>query len=151
MTFSRNTASGAAQESRQDQDFPDYDDAGLAARLRQSVSTVRTWRSNQPDRLPPGVRVGRTWLYDKNVVEKWLAAKRESAPLAVAKVPTAPAQPSGKRRGKPSKQEVAAAKAMGLTVPVWRARQEGSVLHPVGDAKRPGRPRKTAPTQRESL
>lgn len=109
----------------QTSEFPDLDDAGLAARLRQSVSTVRAWRSRNPDRLPPGVRVGRVWLYDRLVVEQWLAAKRQSVALAAAKVKAAPTESNGKRRGKPSRQEVAAAKAMGLTVPAWRALQKG--------------------------
>ena len=124
MNSSINTALGAAQESRQYQDFPDFDDVGLAARLRLSVSTLRAWRCRHPERLPPGVRVGRVWLYDKQVVEEWLAAKRESVPRASS---AAPSQSGAKRRGKPSKEEATAAKSMGLTVPAWRARQAGGV------------------------
>ena len=120
------TTSGESQQSRRDE-FPDLDDAGLAARLRQSVSTLRAWRSRHPDRLPPGVRVGRIWLYDKNVVEEWLAAKRESTIPAAVKSRGSAIRSSGKRRGKPSNEEVAAAKAMGLTVPAWRARLAGGV------------------------
>lgn len=105
--------------------LPDYDDAGLAVRLRQAVNTIRAWRSRHPDRLPPGVQVGRVWLYDKAVVEEWLASRRESAPRAGVKVLPASVQSNGKRRGKPTKEETAAATAMGLSVPAWRARQAG--------------------------
>lgn len=127
MACSGNAVSGTTQESRQYQDFPDFDDIGLAARLRLSVSTLRAWRCRHPERLPPGVRVGRIWLYDKQVVEGWLAAQRERASRVAEKVPAVAAQSSGRRRGKPSNEEAAAAKAMGLTVPVWRARQAGGV------------------------
>ena len=118
-----------ARESRQygRDEFPDLDDAGLAARLRQSVNTIRSWRSRHPDRLPPGVQVGRIWLYDKGVVEAWLAARRELAARAGVKEPTTTAQSNGKRRGKPTKDETAAAMAMGLSVPAWRARHAGGV------------------------
>lgn len=144
MVLTEVTTSGDAQRSRPDE-FPDLDDAGLAARLRQSVSTLRAWRSRQPDRLPPGVRVGRIWLYDKKVVEEWLAARRAMAPCSAVKMPAARAESSYKRRGKPSKKEAAAAQAMGLTVPAWRARQAG------GDAKNLDLLQKPTPTVTEGL
>lgn len=125
MASSGNAALGTAQESRQHQEFPDYDDIGLAARLRLSVSTLRAWRCRYPERLPPGVRVGRIWLYDKKVVEEWLASKRESAPRTEIKAPIGAPCSGVRRRGKPSKDETAAAKALGLTVPAWRARITG--------------------------
>lgn len=119
------TTSDEVQESCRDRHFPDFDDAGLAARLRLSVSTIRAWRCRHPERLPPGVRIGRSWLYDKNVVERWLAAERESSPSNSLKTSTSTLLPSFKRRGKPSKNETTSAKAVGLTVPVWRAMQAG--------------------------
>lgn len=104
-------------------DFPDFDDIGLAARLRQSVNTVRAWRSRDPSRLPPGIKIGRVWLYNKKVVEDWLAAERNWIPGPQLKM----AELSSKmnRRGKPSRRETEAARAMGLTVPAWRAQQVG--------------------------
>lgn len=125
-TSSSITVSGKLQECRADHDFPDFDDAGLAARLRLSVSTVRAWRCRNPERLPLGVQVGRIWLYDKKVVEKWLADRRDPVPQSLLKASAAPLE-SSKRRGKPSNAEVAAAKALGLTVPVWRARHAEGV------------------------
>lgn len=133
MAISENAASGTPQ------DFPDFDDAGLAARLRISVSTLRAWRCHDSERLlPPGVQVGRTWLYDKSVVERWLASRRESTPRVAIRQPAVPTKSSGKRRGKPSNAETAAAKALGVTVPVWRATQARDLASSVGDAKRRG-------------
>ena len=110
---------------QQSGEFPDLDDAGLALRLRQSISTIRAWRCRHPQRLPPGIRVGRIWLYDKEVVEKWLAAKRMPTPQTIAKEPVEPTLTGTGRRGKPSKEESTAAKMMGLTVPAWRNWKSG--------------------------
>lgn len=108
------------------EDFPDFDDIGLAARLRQSVNTVRAWRSRNPARLPPGAKVGRVWLYNKRGVEDWLAAQSNRIPSHQMKKPATTAEPLNiKRRGKPSRRETEAAEAMGLTVPAWRARLVG--------------------------
>ena len=112
---------------RQSSEFPDLDDAGLALRLRQSISTIRAWRCRHPERLPPGIRVGRIWLYDKEVVEKWLAAKRMPIPQSITKTLVASTQLGIRRRGKPTREESAAAKMMGLTVPEWRNRRSGGL------------------------
>lgn len=110
---------------QQSGEFPDLDDAGLALRLRQSISTIRAWRCRHPERLPPGIRVGRIWLYDKEVVETWLAAMRMATPQTIAKEPVEPTLSGTGRRGKPTKEESTAAKMMGLTVPAWRNWQSG--------------------------
>lgn len=107
----------------QSEDFPDFDDAGLAARLRQSISTIRSWRSRDPQKLPPGVRIGRVWLYGKKATEDWLIARYAPSPSALlGEQPIA--KTSRKRRGKPSNAEVSAANRAGLTVPTWRAQQD---------------------------
>ncbi len=105
------------------EEFPDLDDEGLAARLRQSVHTIRSWRSRNPEKLPPGVQVGRVWLYDKKITDEWLAAKRLARTPATPASPESRDQPSHRRRGKPSKAEVTAAEKSGLTVPAWRELQ----------------------------
>lgn len=125
MELSVNAEQGLVQAPHPT-DFPDFDDAGLAARLRISISTLRAWRCRSPHRLPPGVQVGRSWLYDKNVVEGWLSARRVTVPsISTATNFSQPVLIGVKRRGKPSREETEAAKKMGLTVPAWRARQAG--------------------------
>lgn len=120
MTKHLANASGTLAHS---EDFPDLDDAGLAARLRQSISTIRSWRSRSPEKLPPGVRVGRVWLYRKETTEEWLAARHSMHGSRISSEQTA-APTRNKRRGKPSNAEIAAASKAGLTVPAWRAQQQ---------------------------
>lgn len=124
MTKHLSNTSGTYAHS---ENFPDLDDAGLAARLRQSISTIRSWRSRSPEKLPPGIRVGRVWLYRKETTEEWLAARHSPPPPAILREQTA-APLSNKRRGKPTNSEIAAASKAGLTVPAWRA-QQGSLLN----------------------
>jgi len=87
---------------------------------------VRTWRSRDPDRLPPGVKVGRGWLYDKVAVELWLVDQR-SLNIAEKAINLKVQGPKVLKRGKPRKEEVEAAKGLGLSVPAWRALNAGGV------------------------
>jgi len=62
----------------------DYDEKQLAERLHQSLATVRTWRCRAPHRLPPGIKIGRKWLYNRQQVEDWLSHAAESNHLPTA-------------------------------------------------------------------
>lgn len=120
--MSQHLANGSGTDV-QSNDFPDLDDAGLAARLRQSISTIRSWRSRNPEKLPPGVRVGRVWLYGKKTTEAWLAARQSQFRSVISSEQTI-APTRTKRKGKPTNAEISAASKAGLTVPAWRAQQD---------------------------
>lgn len=88
-------------------DYSDYDDDGLAARLRIKLTTLRAWRCRQKDKLPPGTKVGRNWFFDKVVVEEWLASKREPATtFSSTKEPAGPVL-NKRERGRPPKHVAA--------------------------------------------
>lgn len=125
MPATTKTSRNTEQEPNTEAVTSDYDDQGLAARLRIALATLRAWRCRSPHLLPPGVKVGRNWLYNKIEVEEWLCQKRlghtsESKPPALELRPG-----SSKRRGKPTKVEADEARALGLTVPALRAQKAG--------------------------
>ena len=84
----------------------EYDDQQLAARLRLSVCTLRSWRCRYPERLPPGIKIGRNWLYAVDKVDKWLESKDVGATrsLSQAKSPFKYPQTIIGRRGRPKKK-----------------------------------------------
>jgi excisionase family DNA binding protein len=50
-----------------------YED--LAEVLNLPISTVRTWGSLEPDKLPPRMKLGRNVRFHPDTVENWIKAK----------------------------------------------------------------------------
>lgn len=50
-----------------------YED--LAEMLATPVSTLKTWASRHPDRLPPRMKIGRNTRFHPATVANWMKAK----------------------------------------------------------------------------
>lgn len=47
----------------------------LASLLNLSVTTIKKMRRDNPNALPPFIKIGNSYRYDENVVEEWLKQK----------------------------------------------------------------------------
>lgn len=83
--------------------FKEYGDVALAARLRISVSTLRTWRCRYKELLPPGVKIGRNWFFDEQVVDAWLACKCSPSGNTCSENDSVISKPEKRKPGRPVK------------------------------------------------
>jgi predicted DNA-binding transcriptional regulator AlpA len=44
----------------------------LAALLHLSVTTIKKYRKTCPEKIPPFIKIGENYRWDKNEVETWL-------------------------------------------------------------------------------
>ena len=61
---------------------------GLAEYLCLSVKTLRAWKANSPEKLPPHVELcvgGKydSWRFDSDVVDAWLLSNRNDKGVAL--------------------------------------------------------------------
>lgn len=52
---------------------PSLDTRGLASLLYKSLRTIHRYLKEKPEALPPGRQVGNKWVWDTDVVLKWLS------------------------------------------------------------------------------